>query len=106
MTALLWCIAAALCEISGCFAVWAWLRLQKTPLLLLPGALCLGLFAWMLTRIDTPFAGRVYAAYGGVYIAMSLLWLMVVERETPNRWDLLGSLLSMLGALLILWKRP
>lgn len=106
MTALLWCIAAALCEISGCFAVWAWLRLQKTPLLLLPGALCLGLFAWMLTRIDTPFAGRVYAAYGGVYIAMSLLWLMVVEREAPNRWDLLGSLLSMLGALLILWKRP
>lgn len=106
MTALLWCIAAALCEISGCFAVWAWLRLEKTPLLLLPGALCLGLFAWMLTRIDTPFAGRVYAAYGGVYIAMSLLWLMVVEREAPNRWDLLGSLLSMLGALLILWKRP
>lgn len=106
MTALLWCVAAAFCELGGCFAVWAWLRLHKSPFWLLPGALCLATFAWLLTRIETPFAGRAYAAYGGIYIAASLLWLLLIERETPSRWDLVGSALSVLGALLILWKRP
>jgi len=105
VTALLWCIAAACCELAGCFTVWAWLRLHKTPLWLVPGALSLGAFAWLLTRIDTPFAGRAYAAYGGIYIAASLVWLMVVERAVPSRWDLLGSALSVLGALVILWHR-
>ena len=106
MTALLWFVTAACCEISGCFTFWAWWRLHKTPWLLLPGALCLGTFAWLLTQVETPFAGRAYAAYGGIYIATSLVWLMAVERETPDRWDMLGSGLSILGALVILWKRP
>lgn len=105
MTALLWCVAAAFCELAGCFTVWAWLRLHQTSLWLVPGALSLGAFAWLLTRLESPFAGRAYAAYGGVYIAASLVWLMVIEREMPSRWNLLGSALSVLGTLLILWKR-
>ncbi|MGE3538965.1 MAG: YnfA family protein [Candidatus Tectimicrobiota bacterium] len=102
---LLCLLAAALCELAGCFTVWAWLRLHKTPLWLVPGAVSLGAFAWLLSRIETPFAGRAYAAYGGIYIAASLLWLRLVEHATPSRWDLLGSALSMLGSLLIIWKQ-
>lgn len=94
---------AALCEIAGCFAVWAWLRLDRSPLWLIPGALSLGLFAVLLTRVDAAFAGRAYAAYGGVYIATSLLWLWSVEGVRPDRWDLAGASLCLAGAALVLW---
>ena len=70
---------AAVAEIAGCFAVWAWLRLNASVLWLIPGAIALGLFAWLLTKIDVAFAGRAYAAYGGIYIAASLLWMWLVE---------------------------
>ncbi|MBC7313671.1 MAG: hypothetical protein H5U11_14360, partial [Rhizobium sp.] len=72
-------VGAALAEIAGCFAFWAWLRLDKSPLWLVPGIFSLALFAFFLTRIDSDFAGRAYAAYGGIYIAASLLWLWSVE---------------------------
>lgn len=95
---------AALAEIAGCFAVWAWLRLDKSPLWLFPGMASLALFAWLLTRVDaTAFAGRTYAAYGGVYIVASLLWLWLVEGLRPDRWDVLGGAVALAGTAIILW---
>ena len=96
-------IGAALAEIAGCYAVWAWLRLGRSPLWLVPGAAALGLFAFLLTRIDAPAAGRAYAAYGGIYVAVSLLWLLAVERVRPDRWDLAGAALCLVGAGVILF---
>jgi small multidrug resistance family-3 protein len=93
---------AALGEIAGCFAFWAWLRLGRSALWVLPGLVSLALFAWLLTRIDVSLAGRAYAAYGGVYIAASLAWLWAVEGQRPDRWDGLGAALSLCGAAVIL----
>lgn len=93
---------AAVFEIAGCFAFWAILRLGRSYWWALPGVLSLLLFAWLLTRIDVALAGRAYAAYGGVYIAASLLWLWVVEKQTPDFWDLAGVLLCLAGAAVIL----
>ena len=95
--------AAALAEIGGCFAFWAWLRLGKSPLWAVPGTLSLILFAWLLTLVDTPAAGRAYAAYGGVYIATALMWLWMVEGVRPDRWDMGGVLLCLIGAAVILF---
>jgi len=95
-------LLAALCEIAGCFAFWAWLRLGQSPWLLVPGILALVLFAGALTRVHVAFAGRAYAAYGGIYIGAALLWLLFVERTVPDRWDIAGGLLCIAGALLIL----
>jgi small multidrug resistance family-3 protein len=94
---------AALAEIAGCFAFWAWLRLDRSPLWLIPGIVSLCLFAVLLTRIDSAFAGRAFAAYGGVYIAASLGWMWAVEGARPDRWDLLGGAVCLAGAALILW---
>jgi len=93
---------AAFFEIAGCFAFWAWLRLGKSMLWTLPGLLSLVLFALVLTRIDSAVAGRVFAAYGGVYIAASLVWLWAVERQAPDRWDLTGAAICLVGAAIIL----
>src|SRR3546814_18829606 len=70
---------AAFCEIAGCFAFWAWWRLDRSALWLLPGLVVLALFAWLLPQVPTDEAGRAYAAYGGVYVAASQLWLWSVE---------------------------
>jgi small multidrug resistance family-3 protein len=102
MTALAY-IAAALAEIAGCFAFWAWLRLDKSPWWLLPGVASLCLFAYLLTVVDAEHAGRTYAAYGGVYIVSALFWLWLAERVTPDRWDTLGAVVCLLGAAIILW---
>ncbi len=96
-------VAAAIAEIGGCFAFWVWLRLGKSAWWLVPGIASLVLFAYLLTRIDSGFAGRVYAAYGGVYIATSLGWLWVVEMQRPDRWDVLGAAICLLGAAVILF---
>lgn len=103
MNALAVYAAAAVGEIAGCFAFWAWLRLDKTPLWVLPGMGSLALFAWALTRIDADFAGRAYAAYGGIYILASLLWMWAVEGSRPDRWDMAGAALCVAGALVILY---
>lgn len=95
--------AAALAEIGGCFAFWAWLRLGRSALWLVPGIAALALFAFLLTRIDAAFAGRAFAAYGGVYIAASLGWLWAVEGVRPDRWDALGAAICILGAAVILF---
>lgn len=103
MTSIAYYVAAALAEIGGCFAFWAWLRLGKSAGWLVPGMGSLALFAFLLTRIDSDFAGRAYAAYGGVYIAASLVWLGVIEKQQPDQWDLLGAMICLIGAALILW---
>lgn len=95
--------AAALCEIAGCFAFWAWWRLDKSALWLLPGVFSLILFAWLLTFVEADAAGRTYAAYGGVYIGASLLWLWFMEGVRPDRWDLAGAAICLAGASLILF---
>lgn len=93
---------AALAEIAGCFAFWAWLKLGKSPLWLIPGMASLALFAVVLTRVDSAAAGRAYAAYGGVYIAAAVLWLWLVEHKAPDRWDLGGTAVCLAGAAIIL----
>jgi small multidrug resistance family-3 protein len=95
--------AAALAEIAGCFSFWAWLRLGKSAWWLVPGMGALALFAYLLTLIPTDAAGRAYAAYGGVYIAASLLWLWGAEGARPDRWDMAGAGLCLAGAALILF---
>jgi small multidrug resistance family-3 protein len=95
-------VLAAMAEIGGCFAVWAVFR-RGAPLWLMPiAAFCLALFAWLLARSDQEFAGRAYAAYGGVYVAASLLWLWLVEGQAPSRLDLLGGLVILAGSAIIL----
>lgn len=96
-------VGAAVAEIAGCFAFWAYFRLGKSVLWLAPGLVSLVLFAYLLTRVDSDFAGRAYAAYGGIYIAASILWLWLVENRTPDRWDLVGAAICLLGAAIILW---
>lgn len=95
-------VLAALAEIGGCFAFWAWLKLGRSPLWLAPGMLSLALFAYLLTRVDSAAAGRAYAAYGGVYITASIAWLWLVEGKVPDRWDLAGMAICLLGAAVIL----
>jgi len=94
-------IGAALAEIAGCFAFWAWLRLDKSAWWLVPGMLSLALFAFLLTLVESAAAGRTYAAYGGIYIAASLAWLILVEGVQPDRWDVSGVMLCLLGAAVI-----
>ncbi|MFT4149181.1 MAG: YnfA family protein [Paracoccaceae bacterium] len=102
MTALVYA-AAALAEIAGCFAVWAWWRAGVSALWLVPGAASLGAFAFLLALSPADQAGRAYAAYGGVYIAASLCWLWAVEGARPDRWDLVGAGLALSGAAVILF---
>lgn len=93
---------AALAEIAGCFAFWAWLRLGQSAWWVLPGLASLALFAWLLTLVDSDAAGRTYAAYGGIYIGASLGWLWLVEGVRPDRWDLIGAAICLTGALIII----
>ncbi len=96
-------VLAALAEIGGCFAFWAVVRLNKSAWWLGPGMVALALFAWLLTRLEQEAAGRVYAAYGGIYITASIAWLWAVEGRMPDRWDLIGTALALAGAAVIFW---
>ncbi|MDB5371769.1 MAG: hypothetical protein JWP04_411 [Belnapia sp.] len=100
-TALIYSLAA-LAEIAGCFAFWAWLRLGASAWWLVPGMASLAGFAWLLTLVESEAAGRAYAAYGGVYVAASLLWLWAVEGQAPTGLDLTGAALCLAGAGVIL----
>jgi small multidrug resistance family-3 protein len=98
---------AALAEIAGCFAFWSWLRLGRSPLWALPGLASLVLFACLLTLVDSPAAGRTFAAYGGVYIAASILWMWLAEGQRPDRWDLTGGAICLIGtAVILLGRQP
>ncbi len=103
MEFLLWYILAAIGEIGGCFAFWAWLRMGKSPLWTIPGTIALILFALALTKIPAENAGRAYAAYGGIYILSSLVWLWAVEGAKPDRWDITGAAICLIGAGIILF---
>ena len=92
----------ALAEILGCYLPYLWLREGRTIWLLVPGALSLVAFVWLLSLQPTA-AGRVYAAYGGVYIFMAILWLWVVNGIRPTIWDLVGSVVALLGMAIIMF---
>lgn len=96
-------IAAAAAEIAGCFAFWAWLRMDKSVWWLARGIAALLLFAFLLTRVDVAFAGRAFAAYGAIYISAALIWMMVLEGVKPDRWDLIGAGLCLAGAAIIIF---
>ena len=93
---------AAVAEIAGCFAFWAWLKLGKHWLWLVPGVVSLVLFAYLLTFVESEAAGRAYAAYGGVYIFASVIWLRLIEDVHPDRWDMLGASICLVGAVVII----
>lgn len=105
MRNLMWCGLAALGEIAGCFSFWAWLRMGRSPAWAGPGTGALILFALALTRIDMINAGRAYAAYGGVYILSSLLWMWIVEQTRPDRWDVTGAAVCLAGTSIILFSK-
>jgi small multidrug resistance family-3 protein len=96
-------VGAAMAEIAGCFGFWLSFRENK-PLWILPAAvMSLIAFAWLLTLVESSAAGRAYAAYGGVYIAASIFWLWQVEGIRPDRWDIIGACICLLGAAVILF---
>jgi small multidrug resistance family-3 protein len=90
----------ALAEIVGCYLPWLVLRDARTPWLLLPAAASLAAFAWLLT-LHPAAAGRTYAAYGGMYIVVALLWLKLVDGIDLSRWDIAGALLALAGMAVI-----
>lgn len=92
----------AVAEILGCYLAYLWLREGKSIWLLLPSVLSLMAFAWLLSLHPTA-AGRVYAAYGGVYIGVAILWLWLVDGVRPTSWDLIGSAVALLGMALIMF---
>ena len=107
MRSLLFFVLAAALEIVGCYAFWAWLRVGRSVWLSLLGVISLIGFAICLTRVESTYAGRAYAAYGGICVAASILWLWSAERIAPDRWDLLGGAICIAGALVVLFgPRP
>lgn len=95
-------LLTALAEIVGCYLPYLWLRQGQSVWLLLPGLASLAAFAWLLSLHPTA-AGRVYAAYGGVYICVALLWLWVVDGIRPTVWDLVGGAVALLGMAIIMF---
>jgi len=95
-------IVTAVAEIVGCYMTFLWLRERRSAWLLLPAMLSLALFAWLLTLHPTA-AGRVYAAYGGVYVFVAIMWLWQVDRVSITAWDLVGAAVSVAGMGIIVW---
>ena len=94
-------IATAVAEIVGCYLPYLWLRKAGSAWLLVPAAVSLAAFAWLLTLHPTA-AGRVYAAYGGVYIGVAILWLWLVDEVRPTSWDLIGAAVALAGMTIIM----
>ncbi|MCS6935789.1 MAG: YnfA family protein [Chitinophagales bacterium] len=103
MMNIVWFTLSAVFEIFGCYTFWKFFRQQQSAWWLLPGVVSLLLFAYTLTRVEVSWAGRSYAAYGGIYIAMSLLWMWHVEGKAPDAWDIAGAVVSVAGALIIIY---
>ena len=99
----IWFVVAACAELLGCFGFWAWFRLGRPAWWLGLGVASLIVFASALAQVKTPFAGRAFAAYGGVYILATIVWLLVVERGQPDRWDFAGAALCFAGTIVILF---
>lgn len=100
VTALLF-VVTALAEIVGCYLPYLWLRENKSAWLLVPAAVSLALFAWLLTLHPTA-AGRTYAAYGGVYVSVAIGWLWVVDGVQPQRTDVVGVAICLVGMAVIM----
>lgn len=94
-------VLTAVAEILGCYLPYLWLRQGRSPWLLVPGAVSLAVFAYLLSLHPTA-AGRVYAAYGGVYVSVALAWLWLIDGVTPSRWDCLGVGLCLVGMSVIM----
>lgn len=92
----------AVAEILGCYLPLLWLQQRASIWVLLPAVISLALFVWLLT-LHPHAAGRVYAAYGGVYVAVAILWLWLVEGVRPDRWDIVGSMIALAGMAVILF---
>jgi small multidrug resistance family-3 protein len=103
MKTLLLFLATAVAEIVGCYLPYLWFKQGKPAWLLIPGALSLALFAWLLSLHDTS-AGRVYAAYGGVYIGVAICWLWIVDGVRPTGWDAAGAAVALLGMGIIMFQ--
>lgn len=101
MTALAFLIAA-ITEIAGCFSFWACLKLNKSFLWLIPGTISLWIFAYALTFVESEYAGRTYATYGAIYIFSSIVWMWIVEKNSPDKYDIIGVIICLLGAAIIL----
>ena len=95
-------ISAAFFEILGCYSFWMFFKLQHSSIWLFVGIASLAIFAYLLTKVNLEFAGRAYAVYGGIYIVSSLFWLYFVEKQSFNKWDLIGGAVCILGASIIL----
>lgn len=96
-------LVTAVAEIVGCYLPYLWLKQDKSIWLLIPAAISLSLFAWLLTLHPTA-AGRVYAAYGGVYIFVAILWLWLVDGVKPTTWDIVGALVALTGMAIIIFS--
>ena len=96
-------VATALAEIVGCYLPYLWLKRDRSAWLLVPAAISLALFAWLLTLHETA-AGRVYAAYGGVYIGVAIAWLWAVDGIRPTGWDVAGVAVCLAGMGLIAFQ--
>lgn len=103
MKTLLLFVVTALAEIVGCYLPYLWLKQGRSAWFLIPAAICLALFAWLLTMHDTA-AGRVYAAYGGVYIAVAIAWLWGVDGIKPTGWDIAGVGVALAGMGIIMFQ--
>ena len=95
-------IITAIAEIVGCYLPYLWLKQDKSFWLLIPAALSLALFAWLLSLHPTA-SGRVYAAYGGVYIFVAMIWLWTVDGVKPTVWDVIGGSVALIGMAIIMF---
>jgi small multidrug resistance family-3 protein len=93
-------VGTAIAEILGCYLAYLWLRQDRPAWLLLPAALSLALFAWLLSLHPGP-AGRTYAAYGAVYVVTAIGWLRFVDGQRPDAWDMIGAVVSVVGMTII-----
>ena len=100
---MIWFVLAAVGELVGCYALWTWQRNDRSALFLVLATASLLFFAWCLTRTPVLFPGRAFAAYAGVYLIGALVWMAAVDRVHPDRWDLLGGSLALIGALIIVY---
>ncbi len=96
-------LLTAVAEILGCYLPYLWLRQGAGAWVLVPGALSLALFAWLLS-LHPDASGRVYAAYGGVYIGVAVLWLWLVDGLRPSAWDLAGVGVAFAGMAIIVFQ--
>ena len=98
-------VAAAFCEIGGGYLVWLWLRENKSPWYVLPGAIALVLYGFIPTLQPATF-GRVYAAYGGIFVVLSILWGWRIDNIVPDKFDLIGGAIALIGVSIIMyWPR-